>query len=248
MHDDDEQIGRVLTRREAIGLLGTTGAALVATPAALPGADSPTPFRLPACIVRPQQTEGPYFVDGMLDRSDIRSDPSDGSVSEGLEFRLGFSVSRLGPDGCHPLPDALVDVWLCDAAGVYSGVEDIIGGAFDTRGKSFLRGHQRTDADGTASFTTIYPGWYPGRAVHIHFKIRTSPEAEAGYDFTSQVYFDDALSDRLFAEQPYAAHVGERPRNMDDRIFRSGGDQLLLTVTERDGALHSVFDIGLQID
>jgi protocatechuate 3,4-dioxygenase beta subunit len=114
--------------------------------------------------------------------------------------------------------------------GIYSGVEDI-NGLFDTVGKQFLRGHQVTDADGIARFETIYPGWYRGRTVHIHFKIRTDPSAESGHEFTSQLYFDDSLTDRVLAG-----------------IFRSGGDQLLLDVVEERDGYAAMFDIGLQID
>jgi protocatechuate 3,4-dioxygenase beta subunit len=140
----------------------------------------------------------------------------------------------------------LVDVWQCDASGVYSAFEDI-GGQFDTRGQQFLRGHQVTGADGTGRFTTIYPGWYPGRAVHIHFKLRTNPGASDGHEFTSQVYFDDELTDRVHAGEPYTGDPGERRRNADDGLFRGGGDQLLLDVTRDEHGYHATFDVGLQI-
>jgi len=248
MEHDDVQVGRVLSRREALTLLGAGGvggAAALATPG--PAAAKARPgYRLPACIVRPEQTEGPYFLDTELDRSDIRSDPSDGSVCEGARLALAFQVSRIDAQACEPLEGALVDVWQCDAAGVYSGVEDI-GGRFDSTGKRFLRGHQVTDRDGVARFTTIYPGWYRGRTVHIHFKIRTDPGASAGHEFTSQLYFDDALTDRVFETGPYAANAGRRTRNPDDRIYRNGGSQLLLDVTEDGDGYRALFDIGLQI-
>ena len=246
MEHDDVQVGRVLSRREALGLLGASGAAVLGTGSSL-GAVTRPPFRLPACIVRPSQTEGPYFVDTKLNRSDIRSDPTDGSVCEGAPLRLTVQVSRLNATSCDPLPAALVDVWQCDAMGIYSGVEDI-NGLFDTVGKRFLRGHQITGADGMARFQTIYPGWYRGRTVHIHFKIRTNPSGETGHEFTSQLYFDDSLTDEVLARQPYAKNEGERPRNQDDRIYRSGGDQLLLDVHQDGEGYVATFEIGLQID
>ena len=202
-------------------------------------------YRLPKCIVRPSQTEGPYFLE-TIERADIRSEPGDGSVREGAPLTLTFQVSRLDAQRCEPMAGVLVDVWQCDAAGVYSGFEDI-GGLFDTRGQQFLRGHQVTGADGTATFRTIYPGWYPGRCVHIHFKLRTNPGGESGHEFTSQVYFDDELTDRVLAGEPYRADEGERTRNPEDGIFRSGGDQLLLDVTEDENGYRATFDVGLQI-
>jgi len=248
MDHDDVQVGRILSRREAIALLGAGGvggAAALGAPGAASAATR-APFRLPACIVRPSQTAGPYFVDTDLDRSDLRSDPTDGSVCEGARLALEFRVSRLDAQRCAPLAGALVDVWQCDAKGVYSGVKDI-NDRFDTTGKRFLRGHQRTDRDGIARFTTIYPGWYRGRTVHIHFMIRTNPGEDAGEEFASQLYFDDALTDRVFESAPYAAQAGRRTRNPEDAIYRSGGSQLLLDVTEDGDGYRATFDIGLQI-
>lgn len=249
MEHDDVQVGRILSRREVLTLLGVGGAAALTSPG-LASAGTPTaaraPLRLPSCIVRPSQTEGPYFVDTELDRSDIRSDPADGSVCEGARLDLEFHVSSLDPQRCEPLPGALVDVWQCDAAGVYSGVEDI-NDRFDTTGKRFLRGHQVTDGQGVARFTTIYPGWYRGRTVHIHFKIRTNPGGAEGHEFTSQLYFDDAFTDRVFEALPYAANTDRRTRNPDDGIYRGSGSQLLLDVTEDDEGYRAIFDIGLQL-
>ena len=245
MRHDDERVGRVLSRREALALMGAASASMLGgrpALAAFPGRVQ----ALPSCIVRPRQTAGPYFVDGQLERSDIRSDPTDGSVSKGAPLRLAFHVSRIDADGCAPLPGALVHLWQCDALGVYSGVEDLEG-RFDTVGQKFLRGFQRTDADGIARFTTIYPGWYEGRTVHIHFTIRTDPSSD-GREFTSQLYFDDSLTDRVMDAKPYASRGRDRAvRNLQDDIYLAGGDQLLLEVEEDDDGYAARFDIGLQI-
>jgi protocatechuate 3,4-dioxygenase beta subunit len=200
----------------------------------------------PACVVKPEQTEGPYFVDAQLNRSDIRSDPSDGSVQEGVPLRLAFHVSRIADDTCTPLEGAVVDVWQCDALGRYSDIQDM-NHRVDTRGKKFLRGAQTTDARGTAQFITIYPGWYPGRTVHIHFKIRTDSAARRGVEFTSQLYFEDALTDQVHAQAPYASIGPRRVTNDRDGIFRSGGRQLLLQLTKEAHGYESTFAIGLQI-
>jgi protocatechuate 3,4-dioxygenase beta subunit len=216
----------------------TAEAATTATPEATLAAT------LPSCVVRPEMTEGPYFVDEMLNRADIRSDPSDGSVREGAPLRLTFLVSQIGASACTPLAGAQVDIWHCDAAGVYSDATDR---GFNTRGKKFLRGYQVTDNKGVAGFTTIYPGWYAGRAVHILFKIRTLAGATTTHEFTSQLFFDDALSDTVYSQAPYSGQGQRTTRNSNDGIYRSGGDQLLLQVRpDGSGGYAATFDIGLQ--
>lgn len=238
-HHDDTGKRRLLTRRRALALLGASGAALLAGRAAA----APQPAGgLPACIARPRQTEGPFFVDGDLERSDLRGDPRTGKISPGAPLKLAFRVSRIGAAGCAPLAGAEVHVWHCDAAGNYSGVRDRRG---STVGEAFLRGHQTTDATGAARFVTIYPGWYPGRAVHVHFKIRTTA-AGRGAEFTSQLYFDDALTDRVYGAAPYAGRGRPALRNGDDFLFRDGGRQLLLEVASDADGYAATFDIGLQ--
>ena len=239
MHDDDRPVGRLLTRREALILLGAGGVvALTAGPWRSAAAAAPT-----TCIARPALTEGPYFVDEKLNRSDIRSDPGDGTARPGAPLQLTLRVSRLAAGVCAPLPGAMVDLWHCDAAGVYSDVSDPGG---STVGKKFLRGYQLTDGDGLARFTTIYPGWYPGRAVHIHFKVRAAAPGGRVHDFTSQVFFDDALSDQVFAQPPYAGRGQGRVSNARDGIFRQAGVQLMLAVTPAASGYAASFDLALQ--
>ena len=208
-----------------------------------------TPESLPACVVRPEQIEGPYFVDEALNRSDIRSDPSDGSIQAGIPLQLTFQVSQISEAGCVPLAEAIVDIWQCNAFGVYSDVTDP---GFSTLGQKFLRGYQVTDSNGRVKFSTIYPGWYPGRTVHIHFKVRTHFRTNSAsvqlYEFTSQLYFDDAITDRVYTQEPYASQGERTVRNAQDWIFRSGGTQLLLLLTQSDSGYAATFDIGLQIE
>jgi protocatechuate 3,4-dioxygenase beta subunit len=105
-----------------------------------------------------------------------------------------------------------------------------------------------TDANGIAQFITIYPGWYQGRTVHIHFKIRTDAAGGGTYDFTSQLFFDDAVSDSVFRQEPYASKAGTRsPRNDGDGIFQQSGSQLLLELDQTADGYTATFDIGLQI-
>ncbi|HJU68756.1 MAG TPA: intradiol ring-cleavage dioxygenase [Gemmatimonadaceae bacterium] len=248
MDRDDVQIGTLLSRREMIVLLGASGiAALAGCKPSREIAERRVAAgaALPSCVVRPEQTEGPYFVDGRLDRSDIRSDPQSGAIKAGAPLQIAIVISRVGNDGaCIPVPGARVDLWQCDADGVYSGVRDP---SFDTTGQQFLRGYQVTDAEGTARFTTIYPGWYRGRTVHTHFKVRTEPSAPRGYEFTSQLYFDDALTDRVHARAPYASRGQRTIRNEGDGIFRRAGDQLMLDVTEAGQGYAGSFHVGLRI-
>jgi protocatechuate 3,4-dioxygenase beta subunit len=245
-----------VTRRQVLGLIGATavvplvgcmnGQSAPGTPTST-STQTPTGTAMtPPCVVRPQQTEGPYFADEKLNRSDIRPDPSDGSVKEGVPLRLVFHVSQIAGSSCTPLSGAVVDGWQCDALGVYSDFRDI-NGMFDTRGKKFLRGYQMTDASGTAQFITIYPGWYPGRAVHIHFKIRTDSASRRGSEFTSQLYFDESTTDQVHAQPPYASKGSRTKKNEDDGIFRRGGNQLILPVTKDAQGYVGTFDIGLQM-
>jgi len=219
-----------------------------ASPAAGP---SPSPAgsrvaqALPSCVVTPQQTEGPYFVDERLDRSDIRSDPSDGTLKDGVPLRLVMQVSQISGSACTPLVGAQVDLWQCDALGVYSDVQDP---GFVTSGKMFLRGYQVTDQSGSVQFTTIFPGWYQGRAVHIHFKVRTTPDSEEGYELTSQFYFDDAITDQVHAQPPYAQKGQRTLRNAQDGIFRNGGSQLMLPLNQDGQGYAATFNLGLQMN
>ena len=205
--------------------------------------DKSTSNNLPACIVTPRQTEGPFFIDERLNRSDIRVDAADGSVTPGVPLTLSLRVSSVGRAGCAPMAGAIVDLWHCDAAGVYSAVTER---AAPSAGKKFLRGYQVTDKDGGALFTTIYPGWYPGRAVHIHFKVRSAAGSARSREFTSQLYFDDALTDRVHARQPYAARGQRALRNRQDGLFRNGGELLTLNAGESGKGYAASYEIGLQ--
>lgn len=240
MDIDDNPRGSILTRREAVALLGAAGYAALSGYRLAPTARS-TPR--PPCVVRPEQTEGPYFVDEKLQRSDLRTDPTDGSVKPGVPIDLTILVSRMDTARCQPLAGVQVDVWHCDHTGVYSDVQDP---RFNTVGKKFLRGYQMTDEQGRAQFTTIYPGWYEGRTVHIHFKIRSRSTERRGFEFTSQLYFDDTLSDRVYASAPYAGRGARTTRNGMDGIFRRGGSQLLLELVPQGAGYAGSFHVALQ--
>jgi protocatechuate 3,4-dioxygenase beta subunit len=194
MDNDDLPVGRILSRREVLKLLGITSATLLVgcapeasstlepTSAPAQTTSASTTGDVPACVVRPEMTEGPYYVDEDLNRSDVRSDPGTGEVKEGALLTLTFNVSQVSDGSCSSLEGAKVEIWHCDAEGVYSDVSDP---GFNTEGEKFLRGYQVTDENGQATFVTIYPGWYSGRTVHIHFKVMRAPRTRALYSLPS---------------------------------------------------------------
>lgn len=261
MDNDDKPIGQILSRRDALKVLGIGSAAFLAACASPEETGTVIPTEALTqvastqaaatvgtvldCVVRPELTIGPYFVDEQLERSDIRTNSSDNAVKEGVPLTLNINVASVGENGCTPIEGAQVDIWHCDALGVYSGVSDPNA---DTTGQDFLRGFQRTDANGAVQFQTIYPGWYSGRAVHIHFTIRTQSAEGSNYQFTSQFFFDDALTDQVHALEPYASKGQRNTRNSNDNIFLGGGDQLFLNLAgDATSGLTGSMSIGLDL-
>ena len=269
LDDDDRPIGRILTRREVLALFGAGGAAAFLAACTPSGGSGATPVptgaasagpsasagssaaggasasaaavgsALPACVVAPELTEGPYYLDVDLERSDIRPNTGDGAVSEGAPLTLEWLVSQADSGACVPMADVVVDVWHCDAQGVYSGVSGNSG--------NFLRGFQRTDTTGRAVFTTVYPGWYSGRAVHIHFKIRTDPDGSAGFEFTSQLFFPDDFSKAVYATGVYAQKGPQDVPNASDQIYNQSGGQTLLSVAQDGDGYKATFPIAVQL-
>jgi protocatechuate 3,4-dioxygenase beta subunit len=261
---DDEPVGRVFSRREFLGVLAAAGGTLTLA-ACGPSAPAPSMSSAPStqavpstqaplspasdgaalavdCLVSPAQAEGPFFVDEMLNRSDIRSDPSTGVVKQGTLMTLALAVAEVADGSCRPIPGALVDLWHCDADGVYSAFND---GRTDARGDYSLRGQQLTDEGGRASFITIFPGWYPGRAVHLHFKVRYTTEDGSPLEFTSQLYFDDGFTDEVLAGEPYAGRGPRSTRNVNDALFRNGGEQLVVPASLEEGVARASFTVGM---
>ena len=196
-----------------------------------------------SCILTASLTEGPFFVDEKLNRSDIRTDPATGAVSAGTPLALTFNVQRVASNACTPLTGAYLDVWHCDAAGVYS---DVSGST-----RKFLRGYQITDANGSAAFQTVYPGWYGGRAVHIHFKLRLYAGSTRTYEFTSQFFFDDTFTDSVYTQSPYSSRGSRSTRNANDGIYNSlsttDKSGLTLQTSKTSDGYAGVIDLGVNV-
>jgi len=202
-----------------VGGVARAGSALVATPEASPL----------ACVLTPELTEGPYYVEDLLVRKDI----TEGKAGVPLKLRISVADTT----SCSPLANAAVDVWHCDAEGYYSGIsgENPGGGGAATGDENldttFLRGVQLTGEDGLAEFDTIYPGWYTGRTIHIHMKVHVGGTADDTYadghvSHTGQLFFDDAISDQVFATEAYADRPNDqRLRNDADNILGDHADE-----------------------
>ena len=194
-------------------------------------------MKQPACFLSPYKDDDPYFLDARLFRSDIRSNPSDGVLQAGAPLRLTIHIMRADGER-DPVEGALVDIWQCNAHGMYSGVHD-----YRTVGKMYLRGCQTTDATGEVRFTTIIPGFYWNRTVHIHFKIRLFDERNDGYEFTSQLFFDQDFVEELHRTRiPYSLRGEPSVKNDEDDIYRERGADLSLALAadDRDGYSGSI--------
>src|SRR5919198_1249702 len=129
---------------------------------------------------------------------------------------------------CKPIKGAVVDIWHADASGVYSG----FGGGAGNR--TFMRGLQRTNAKGLALFRTVYPGWYPGRTVHIHVKVHLGGNVV----HTGQLYFPEAVTDAVYRKAPYSARPNRTTRNADDAVFRNGGRRSLVRIRKTSAGVY----------
>jgi protocatechuate 3,4-dioxygenase beta subunit len=207
------------------GLLLGAGAGLTALPILACAKETPPPPRRAGliagdtCPVTPEQTEGPFYFDPQLVRRDIKEGKA------GVPLRLRLQIVDAAQ--CAPSGRARVDIWHCDPAGTYSGYD-----RERSAGERWLRGTQFADAEGVATFETLYPGWYEGRAPHIHLKAWLPDRRE----LTSQLYFPDALSEAVYREAAYARRGGPFQRNGEDGIFRrAGGAPLAEMARHADG-------------
>jgi protocatechuate 3,4-dioxygenase beta subunit len=222
-----------ITRRTAMGAAGAAGVAFLIggiRPSSGGLLDDGVEQAVAAtCVMTPAKTEGPYFVDEKLKRSDIRES------QEGTTLTLTMYVFDADND-CTPVEGAQVDIWHCNASGLYSDES-----ANGTAGQTWLRGYQTTDAGGKVTFTTIYPGWYSGRAVHIHFKVRKDSR-----EFTSQMFFTDDMNTTVFKQAPYSSRPTPDTGDETDNVYGTDGSSLLLA-PQSDGAggYTADFSVGL---
>jgi protocatechuate 3,4-dioxygenase beta subunit len=173
-------------------------------------------------------TEGPYYISDEAVRTDI----TDGRP--GTPLRLAFTVVDVTT--CAPIPNAMIDVWHADAGGNYSGFGST------SSNRTFLRGTQVTDASGKAAFATIYPGWYQGRATHIHLKVHVGGNAV----HTGQLFFDEPTNQAVYASSPYTGHSGNRTLNAQDGIYAGGGAQSMPTLTTSGDGYVATITLGVK--
>lgn len=188
-----------------------------------------------------EQDEGPYHRDAQPLRRDVAED------REGVGLQLGIRLAR---DDTTGVQDATVEIWQCDAYGRYSGFpppndSTVVSAANAPRGEylpdqTFLRGRQPSDAAGMVEFHTIYPGWYPGRTVHIHVMVHVGV-----LTLTSQLYFPDDLNDHVLSLEPYVQRPGRDTTNDSDEIFPTGGDPAVLDVTPAGGGYRAAICLVL---
>src|SRR3954449_7582398 len=183
-----------------------------------------------ACVLTPELTEGPYYVDG----EKLRRDITEGKP--GLALQLDLKV--VNASNCKVVKGAVVDIWHCDASGAYSGT------VANNPGTNFLRGIQKTNAKGIATFKTIYPGFYPGRAVHVHVKVHVAGNVV----HTGQLFFPAAVTGAVYAKGPYSGH-GRTPdtSNAADSIYRNGGNKGLLKLTKSGSGYVGAIAMGVHL-
>lgn len=190
------------------------------------------------CWLTPAKTEGPYYFNANLFRQDIRYDSDTQAFHNGLPLNMTFSIIDAN---CNPISNVLIDIWHADKDGVYSGYSQPGG---NTVGQDFMRGIQITDENGQASVVTSYPGWYQGRATHIHFKVRLNSTTFV----TSQFCFPDEINDAVYATPLYSGRGPNPITNAEDNIFGSSlPEYLVMDVVENQstGGYDGTYTIGI---
>jgi len=195
------------------GLLG--GAALAARSSEAGVGPAGVASGAVSCILTPELTQGPYYIAG----EKVRRNITEGRPGAPLLLHL----TVVDASTCKPIKGANVDIWHADAGGVYSG----FGAGVSSR--TFMRGIQPTDPTGVATFQTVYPGWYQGRAVHIHVKVHIGGNVV----HTGQLFFNDSFTDAVYKRSPYSKRPNRTTRNANDAIYRNGGSKSILSVRKQ---------------
>ena len=222
--EHDAQHGAI-DRRTAVTVLGSLALGTVATAYGR----SPAALAAASCPPTPTQMEGPYYID----RARVRGDITEGK--SGVPLGLALRIVDADPS-CAPIAKAVVDVWHCDAFGIYSGYAGAPVAPTHVQpvdDKTFLRGTQATDAAGAARFVTIYPGWYTGRTTHVHVKVRAGTKV-----MTTQLYFPEEITARVYRRAPYDQHPNRDTSNATDVALRGVSAKPLLMweiSPDRDG-------------
>lgn len=248
----DNTSSRKLSRREAVifGAVSTLALTGRQTPGIIFGENQ---LEAATTIYQtPGQTEGPYWLDPEPNRSDVRTNTSTGAIQNGFPLKLTINVSKLNGTTAPVVSGAKVDIWHCNAAGLYSGVS-----ANNTVGQNFLRGYQTTNSAGNVSFTSVYPGWYSGRTVHIHFRVRLYTGTALTYNFVSQLYFNETITNQVYAATPYSTRKTRDTLNTTDKIYTgasqgngrkvtsNSGQYLLLTLSKTGTQANASFTVVL---
>jgi protocatechuate 3,4-dioxygenase beta subunit len=187
-----------------------------------------------ACAVAPTETLGPFPSAADLVRSDIREDRT------GLPLTLVLAVVNANA-GCAAVAGATVGIWQCDAQGRYS---EYAQAGFDGRAATFLRGVQTTDASGRVTFTTVYPGWYAGRATHIHVEVSVGGRSVK----VTQIGFPEDVSATVYGRGVYAAKGRNPTSNGSDGVFADSIGSEIATVTgDPASALTATFTLGVAV-
>ncbi|HEX8904290.1 MAG TPA: hypothetical protein VF771_05570 [Longimicrobiaceae bacterium] len=191
-----------------------------------------------ACVLTARPVEGPFALDERLKRSDLRRDLATGAEADGVPLRLRMTLQRVDGGARTPLAGAVVEVWHCDATGAY--------------GDGVLHGYQVTGADGVAEFATTYPGWYPTRAVHLHFRVRVEDGGAQPREAMSELFFDEASARAVHERSPYSAKGQPDTPNHTDCVYTtlSAGEQAGLTVRATqaaDGGYDAHVTLGVRL-
>jgi len=222
-----------ITRREALRAMA--GFAVSAAAVGCGDGKHANPVAAPACVLTPSQVQGPFFFDTGLLRRDITEG------RPGVALRIQLRLASVSEVSCEPLRGALVEAWHADADGVYSGYDRAQGNLRDASGETFLRGYQVSDDDGVVEFSTIYPGWYPGRAIHIHLIV----QPDAARRLTTQLYFPEAVNDEVLARSPYDARGPRDTTNATDLLVGPSLDDLTWEMTRSGSGYVARHAIGL---